>query len=53
MDLVALAYYALICAALAGVVATAGQRRRNIAVGAAVGLVAAAVLPVLRGAIGF
>lgn len=52
MDLIVMAYYGLICAALAGVAAASGQRGRMIVVGALVGLVAAAALPMLRGALG-
>jgi len=53
MDPVTMAYYAIVCATLAGVASANGQRGRMIALGAVVGLAAAAVLPLLRGAIGF
>lgn len=48
-----MAYYAIVCATLAGVASATGQRGRMIALGAVVGLAAAAVLPLVRGAIGF
>jgi hypothetical protein len=53
MDPVTMAYYAIVCAALAGVASAAGQRGRMVALGAVVGLAAAALLPLLRGAAGF
>jgi len=47
-----MAYYAIVCATLAGVASAAGQRGRMIALGTIVGLAAAAVLPLVRAAMG-
>jgi hypothetical protein len=52
MDLVALAFYAVVCALLSLFAPSLGGRLQRLVVGAGVGLVAAAVLPALRGGLG-
>ncbi|WP_424966381.1 hypothetical protein [Dinoroseobacter sp. S375] len=48
MDPVALAFYAAICALLSLFAPQLGGRMTRLAVGAGVGVVAAALLPILR-----
>ena len=52
MDIVALAFYALVCGVLSIAAPQFGSPAKRMAVGAAVGIVAAAILPLLREAIG-
>lgn len=52
MDIVALAFYALVCGALSIAAPQFGSPSKRMAVGAVVGIVAAAVLPIIRTAIG-
>jgi hypothetical protein len=52
MDPVTLVYYATVCALLARFLPPDLGRPAKLALGAAVGLVSAAVLPVLRGLAG-
>ena len=49
MDPVSLAYYALICGALAVVAPALNTIFKRLALGIAIGLIAAASLPALRG----
>ena len=51
MDPVTLAFYALVCAVLSFFAPLLGGRVARLAVGAAVGVFAAALLPVLRAAL--
>lgn len=48
MDLLSLAFYALVCAVLSLFAPQLGGRAARLAVGAAVGVAAATLLPVLR-----
>ncbi|MEM1428159.1 MAG: hypothetical protein AAGG09_01740 [Pseudomonadota bacterium] len=48
MDPVSITYYALVCGVLAGFLPPRMGRLAKIAVGIAVGLIAAAILPALR-----
>lgn len=48
MDPIALVFYALVCAILSFFAPQLGGRTVRLAVGAAVGVVAASVLPILR-----
>ncbi len=52
MDIVALAFYAVVCGVLSLLAPNLGGRVQRVAIGAAVGVVAAATLPVIRGALG-
>lgn len=52
MDPVAIIFYAIICAGLSLASPRMGRPFVRLAIGAAVGIVAAAVLPALRAAIG-
>lgn len=49
MDLIALAFYATVCGILSLVAPNLGGMAPRLAIGAAVGIVAAALLPFLRG----
>jgi hypothetical protein len=53
MDPVALTYYALVCGALAFVAPRLRRPFKRLGIGALVGLVAAAMLPLLRGVFSF
>ena len=48
MDTISVAYYATVCAILSLAAPRLGRRFVRLAVGAAVGLVAAAILPMIR-----
>lgn len=52
MDPITLAFYALVCAILSAAAPNLGNRAARLAIGAVVGVVAASVLPLLRGAVG-
>lgn len=52
MDVTALVFYALICAILSLASPGLGRPATRIAIGAVVGIVAAAILPILRTALG-
>lgn len=52
MDIIGLAFYACVCAALSVVAPRLSTFPMRLGVGAIVGIVAAAVLPMLRGLIG-
>lgn len=52
MDVIALAFYACVCAALSVLAPRLGTFTLRLGVGAAVGILAAMVLPLLRGLIG-
>ncbi|AHM03189.1 hypothetical protein roselon_00771 [Roseibacterium elongatum DSM 19469] len=52
MDVTALAFYAAICALLSLASPRLGRPFVRLAVGAVVGLAAAALLPILKGALG-
>ncbi|WP_425093842.1 hypothetical protein [Tropicimonas sp. S265A] len=52
MDIVALGFYAVVCALLSLMAPDLGGRWQRLAIGAAVGVVAAALLPVLRSVLG-
>lgn len=52
MDPVALVFYAIVCACLGLAGPRLGAPLARLGIGAAVGIVAAAVLPALRGMIG-
>ena len=52
MDPVSVAYYALVCGLLAGVLPPGLGRLAKVGVGVGVGLVAATALPALRGVLG-
>lgn len=52
MDVLSLVFYALICGLLAVFAPNLGSRAMRMGVGAVIGIAAAAILPVLRGAFG-
>jgi hypothetical protein len=52
MDPLNMAYYALVCGLLAGVSSRLGGWLSRVVVGAVIGLVAAAALPMLRSGFG-
>ena len=52
MDVTALIFYAIICGVLSMAAPSLGRPLARLGIGAVVGIVAAALLPVLRGAIG-
>ena len=52
MDLTALAFYALICGCLSVVAPNLGGLLPRLAIGAGVGIAAAAILPFLKAALG-
>ncbi|MEM9393987.1 MAG: hypothetical protein AAGA38_09025 [Pseudomonadota bacterium] len=52
MDIVALTFYAVVCGVLSLVAPNLGGRAQRLAIGAVVGVMAAAVLPTLRSALG-
>ncbi|WP_168223071.1 hypothetical protein [Oceanicola sp. D3] len=51
MDVVSLAYYAVVCGLLAGFVPASWRIPTRFAIGVFVGIIAAGVLPLLRGLI--
>ncbi|MGR3512686.1 MAG: hypothetical protein ACU0GG_07960 [Paracoccaceae bacterium] len=53
MDPVALVFYAIVCGLLSLFAPNLGGRAARMAVGAGVGVAAAALLPVVHGVIGF
>ncbi len=53
MDPVSLVFYAAVCGLLSAFAPRLGSPAARLGAGAVVGLVAATVLPVLRGAFGF
>ena len=53
MDPISLTFYAAICGLLSLFAPSLGGRVPRLAVGALVGLAAATILPVLRGALGY
>ena len=52
MDPITLGFYAIVCASLSVVAPRFARLPVRLGIGAAVGLVAASLLPVLRGALG-
>ncbi|MDJ1015838.1 MAG: hypothetical protein QNJ35_04925 [Paracoccaceae bacterium] len=52
MDPIALVFYAVVCGLLSAFAPNFGGRMQRLGIGAAVGVAAAAFLPVLRGMIG-
>jgi hypothetical protein len=52
MDPVNLVFYAAVCGALAAYAPTAGRRSARFLLGVVVGLIAAALLPLLKGFVG-
>lgn len=52
MDFVALTFYAIVCGVLSLLAPNLGGRAQRLAIGAAVGVIAAAVLPAVRAMIG-
>ena len=52
MDIVALAFYTLVCGVLSIAAPQIGSPVKRMIIGAVVGIVAAAILPLLREAIG-
>ncbi|MDJ0857816.1 MAG: hypothetical protein QNI90_14470 [Dinoroseobacter sp.] len=52
MDIVALTFYALVCGLLSLLAPNFGGRLQRVIIGAGVGVVAAAILPILRGTLG-
>ena len=52
MDPFALAFYAIVCGLLSFLAPNLGSAGIRLAVGAVVGILAAALLPIVRGAIG-
>ena len=52
MDIVALAFYALVCGVLSIAAPQIGSPAKRMVIGAGVGIIAAAVLPVIRSALG-
>jgi hypothetical protein len=52
MDPVAMVFYAIVCGGLTAAAPSIGSRAMRLAAGAAVGLIAAGALPLLRRAIG-
>ena len=53
MDLISIAFYAAICGTLGVAAPNLGKMPNRLAVGAAVGVVAAIVLPLLKGMTGY
>ncbi len=53
MDIVTLAFYAVICGALGLIAPNLGRPVFRLGVGAFVGIVAASVLPMIRGFVGY
>ena len=53
MDLTAIAFYAVICGTLGVAAPNLGSMPIRLAVGAVVGIVAAILLPVLKGMVGY
>jgi hypothetical protein len=53
VDVVTLIYYAAICGALGYAAPSVGAPLLRVALGVVVGIVAAALLPMLRGSFGF
>lgn len=51
MDLTAIVFYAAVCGVLSMAAPNMGGRISRLAIGAVVGVIAAAVLPILRGII--
>lgn len=52
MDIVALAFYAAVCGILSLFAPNLGGRVQRLLIGAGVGVMAAAILPAIRGAFG-
>ena len=53
MDPISLAFYAVVCGVLSLAAPTLGSALPRLAVGACVGIAAAAVLPVIKGMMGY
>ena len=53
MDVTAIAFYAVICGTLGVVAPNLGSVPIRLGIGAAVGIVAATILPVIKGMIGY
>jgi len=53
MDPITLAFYAIVCGLLGALAPSIPRLPLRLAIGAAVGIAAAALLPILRGSMGF
>lgn len=53
MDITALTFYAVVCGVLSMASPSLGTPWRRLGIGAVVGIIAAAVLPMVRGVIGY